>query len=245
MIRNILFVGIFTFDLKLRSLSEWLLASCMAHCPLLCTFQLSVDPYLFETCGLFSGIIGDIKSIHCIEIAENEWPKIRQQKNYSDKQREKKREGEKKNNQMPIALIYDNDNHRLTQPQNQFVQILIECFSGSINSSWAYRWTCIQYTSSVFYVKERVNTSTKIINMIVCSVEPTKPTEWHAKAKYKKSVHLPVFSSFAARYLCRFNQITYLHMAQPYGFSLYAAQIWGFSFLSSSWVLFFHRYLIS
>lgn len=53
--------------------------------------------------------------------------------------KERKREREKKNNQMPIALIYDNDNHRLTQPQNQFVQILIECFSGSINSSWAYR----------------------------------------------------------------------------------------------------------
>lgn len=52
--------------------------------------------------------------------------------------REKKRE-RKKNNLMPIALICDNDNHRLTQPQNQFVQILIERFSGSINSSWAYR----------------------------------------------------------------------------------------------------------
>lgn len=140
---------------------------------------------------------------------------------------------------MPIALICDNDNHRLTQPQNQFVQILIECFSGSINSSWAYRWACMRYTGTVFYVKERVNTSTKIINMIVCSVEPTKPTEWHAKAKYKKSVHLPVFSSFAARYLCRFNQITYLHTIWPSRMdSLYMRHKYEGFLLSRSRVLF-------
>lgn len=57
---------------------------------------------------------------------------------------------------MPIALISDNDNHRLTRPPQQFhiytIQILIECFSDSL-AIWAY---CV-FDRSVKRAREHLN----------------------------------------------------------------------------------------